>query len=134
MFKFICLILLGSLSLSSNVVRQTDSSITIYNGGQTEVKDIRQVNYTPGRSTIYFNRVASTLQPDTIKIYPGSGNIQVLESYYNNGEQNEDKMSTLKNNINKTISFRSDNATHIGKLIAFGPNWVKIISSANGRT
>jgi hypothetical protein len=121
MFKQICLLLFLSLTFSSRVLGPAGSALTIYNGGQSIVKDVRQVLYDRPKSTIYFSKVASTILPDTIIVNPNNRGVRIYDTSYNSGVQSEGKYATLQNYINKTISFKSgDNITRRGKLLAFG--------------
>lgn len=70
MFKLIYLILLESLS---SVIGQPKSALTIYNGGQSLVKEIRPVSYKRGQATFLLRNVTSTLFPETIIITPKDG-------------------------------------------------------------
>lgn len=53
----------AQLCICSSVGGQESLALTIYNNGQAMVKDTRRITFDKGQSNVYFNDVASTIQP-----------------------------------------------------------------------
>jgi hypothetical protein len=132
--RLLCLFFSISLTLSSKIIGSVSSALTIYKGGQGSINDVYKILYDTPKSTLYFTNVPSTIQKDSIQFNPNNAEVKVYGVSYNNGAKKEDKLANLKNNINKTISFKSaDGKSYRGKLIGYGANFIKIINPLTGK-
>lgn len=66
MFKNIIVLILVGTVLTSNILNQESLAVTIYNNDFAMVKDVRQIAFDQGESTLYFTDVSSNIQTNTV--------------------------------------------------------------------
>jgi predicted small secreted protein len=129
MIKEILLTFLVGLTLSSEVLSLENITLTVYKGGYAVITDNRKIKYDAGISTVYITDLPSAVSPASIIITPDNSiaKIRILEKNFESNDQG--KSATLKNYINKTISFETSSGSpriRTGKLLAFDDNFIKI--------
>lgn len=79
----ICLLLLG-LAMSSQIVDQVSLAVTIYNDQFAMVKDVRNIQFDKGESTLYFTDVSENIQTETVtfKALKNPDSIRVYEQNF----------------------------------------------------
>ena len=64
--KLISLFLLLVFSACSEIGQQESLAVTIYNDDFAMVKDVREISFDQGTSTLYFTDVSSKIQTETV--------------------------------------------------------------------
>lgn len=127
------LALLPSLRASS-IQDPVSLAVTIYNDQFAMVKDVRSINFTQGRSDLYFTDVSSNIQTETVtfKALNDTENIRVFEQNYEANLVNTN--SILERYINKNIEIYTklgENSYKLnGTLLGYSSGY--ILQTANG--
>lgn len=66
MLKNIILLVLVGTAFTSSIISQESLAVTIYNNNFAMVKDVRQISFDQGESTLYFTDVSSNIQTNTV--------------------------------------------------------------------
>lgn len=76
--------LLITLAVSSQILSPDSLAVTIYNDGFGIVKDVRNIKFDKGESTLYFTDVSENIQTETVtfKALGDSKSVRVYEQNF----------------------------------------------------
>lgn len=99
-FLFLALV---TLAMSSTILNQESLAVTIYNNNFAMVKDVRQIAFDKGESTLYFTDVSSNIQTPTVtfKAVKDPASVRVYEQNFERNLINTEGI--LKKYIEKDI-------------------------------
>lgn len=82
--KALLLVALIATAMSSNILNQESLAVTIYNNNFAMVKDVRQIAFDKGQSTLYFTDVSSNIQTPTVtfKALKDPASVRVYEQNF----------------------------------------------------
>ena len=126
--------ILLAIASSSEIKSSVSLAVTIYNDQFAMVKDVRSIQFTKGRSDLYFTDVSSNIQPETVtfKAIKAPESIKVFEQNYENNLISSD--SILKRYINKNIlvytRLGEKSYKYNGTLLGYSSGYV--LKTANG--
>lgn len=103
MIKSVLLMTCIGLALSSQILNQESLAVTIYNNDFAMVKDVREISFDKGESTLYFTDVSSNIQTPTVtfKSVKDPNSVRVYEQNFERNIINTDGI--LKKYIEKDI-------------------------------
>ena len=86
---YTCLLL--TLCSSSQILGQESLAVTIYNDQFAMVKDVRNISFDAGQSTLYFTDVSSNIQTETVtfKAVEDPESVRVYEQNFEKNLVNE---------------------------------------------
>ena len=81
------LIFLVAAAVGSQIQSAKSLAVTIYNDGFGIIKDVRNINFDSGESTLYFTDVAETIQTETVT-FKALDAVKQIRVYEQNFEKN----------------------------------------------
>lgn len=109
-------LLLIGLAASSQILNQESLAVTIYNNQFAMVKDVRNISFDKGESTLYFTDVSENIQTETVTFKPLK-NPTSIRVYEQNFEKNLiDQRSILKKYLEKRIDVVAELGDQVRRL------------------